>query len=158
MRGTDRGPSFALEFHNANELVATQPERVTGVKVIDRRGGAETVLPAEFVVDASGRGARTPAFLENLGYSRPPEDRIVMQVAYASQLLRVPPNTLPPTDPVGMSRFAAQFAPAPMMAALAAAEPLSEVRHCRFRESRWRRYDKMQRLPTRPARCRRRQL
>jgi 2-polyprenyl-6-methoxyphenol hydroxylase-like FAD-dependent oxidoreductase len=175
-----------LEFHNANEPMATQPGRVTGVRVVNRRDGTDTVLPAELVVDASGRGARTPAFLERLGYIRPPEERIVMQVAYASQLLRVPPNTLnerlilvgalperptggamfacendtwmvtlagmaghdPPTDPIGMLRFAAEFAPAPMMAAMAAAESLSEVRHCRFGESRWRRYDKMQRLPS----------
>ena len=174
-----------LEFHNAVELMATRPERVTGVLVVNRSDGTETVLPADLVVDASGRGARTPAFLERLGYGRPPEQRIAVRVAYASQLLRVPTDTLteklilvgalperqtggalfacendtwmvtlagmagrePPADPVGMLRFAAEFAPAPMMAALAAAESLSEVRHCRFGESRWRRYDKMQRFP-----------
>jgi 2-polyprenyl-6-methoxyphenol hydroxylase-like FAD-dependent oxidoreductase len=174
-----------LEFHNAVELIATRPERVTGVRVVNRGDGTETVLPADLVVDACGRGARTPAFLGTLGYGRPPEQSISARVAYASQLLWVPPDALteklilvgalperptggalfacengtwmvtlaglaghePPTDPVGMLRFAAEFAPAPMMAALAAAESLSEVRHCRFGESRWRRYDKMQRLP-----------
>jgi 2-polyprenyl-6-methoxyphenol hydroxylase-like FAD-dependent oxidoreductase len=174
-----------LEFHNAVELMAMQRERVTGVRVVNRSDGTETILPTDLVVDASGRGGRTPAFLDRLGYGRPREQRIAVGVTYVSQLLRVPPDALteklilvgalperptggalfacengtwmvtlaglaghePPVDPVGMLRFAAEFAPAPMMAALAAAESLSEVRHCRFGESRWHRYDKMQRLP-----------
>jgi hypothetical protein len=41
------------------------------------------------VVDATGRGARTPTWLESLGYDRPREDRVVMQLTYASQLLRM---------------------------------------------------------------------
>jgi hypothetical protein len=34
-----------------------------------------TVLDAELVIDAMGRAARTPAFLENLGFGRPVEHR-----------------------------------------------------------------------------------
>ena len=45
---------------------------------------------ADLVVDATGRGSRTPAFLESLGYDRPIEDEVVMRLAYASQLLRIP--------------------------------------------------------------------
>jgi hypothetical protein len=43
-------------------------------------------------VDATGRGSRTPTFLESLGYERPSEDEVVMRLAYSSQLLRIPPG------------------------------------------------------------------
>jgi 2-polyprenyl-6-methoxyphenol hydroxylase-like FAD-dependent oxidoreductase len=174
-----------LDGHDAVELIAAQPHRVTGVRVANRDDGIEQVLDADLVVDALGRSARTPAFLDRLGYGRPPEERIVVQVTYASQLLRVPPGTLteklilvgalperptggalfacendtwivtlagmtrhePPVDRAGMLRFAADFAPAPMMAALRAAEPLSEVSRYRYPASQWRRYDEMRRFP-----------
>ena len=60
------------------ELTSTADrKRVTGVRVIDRVGGTEQQLTAGLVVDAMGRGAHTPAFLESLGYGRPVEDHIV---------------------------------------------------------------------------------
>lgn len=64
--------------------------RVAGVLVADRDGGGEATLTAELVVDATGRGSRTPVFLERLGYGRPPEDELVVRMAYASQKLRIP--------------------------------------------------------------------
>ena len=77
------------------ELTSTADrKRVTGVRVIDRDGGAEQELTADLVVDAMGRAAHTPAFLESLGYGRPVEDHIVMHTTYVSQLLRIPPGTL----------------------------------------------------------------
>jgi 2-polyprenyl-6-methoxyphenol hydroxylase-like FAD-dependent oxidoreductase len=72
----------------------TDRERVTGVRVVDRAGGAEQELTADLVMDAMGRAAHTPAFLESLGYGRPAEDHIVMHTTYASQRLRIPPGTL----------------------------------------------------------------
>jgi 2-polyprenyl-6-methoxyphenol hydroxylase-like FAD-dependent oxidoreductase len=77
------------------ELTSTADRnRVTGVRVVDRDGGAEQELAADLVMDAMGRAAHTPAFLESLGYGRPVEDHIVMHTAYVSQLLRIPPGTL----------------------------------------------------------------
>ena len=92
----------------------TDRNRVTGVRVIDRDGGAEQELTADLVVDAMGRAAHTPAFLESLGYGRPVEDHIVMHTTYVSQLLRIPPGTLKemlclisaaPGRPTGMFLF-----------------------------------------------------
>jgi 2-polyprenyl-6-methoxyphenol hydroxylase-like FAD-dependent oxidoreductase len=68
--------------------------RVTGVRVTDRGGDAEQELAADLVVDAMGRGAHTPAFLESLGYGRPVEDRVVMHTVYVSQRLTIPAGTL----------------------------------------------------------------
>jgi len=77
------------------ELTSTADrKRVTGVRVVDRNGGPEHELTADLVMDAMGRAARTPAFLESLGYGRPVEDHVVMHMTYVSQLLRIPPGTL----------------------------------------------------------------
>jgi len=89
-RVDDRGNVAMLDGHDMVELVAPTPERVSGVRVVDRRTGDELTLEADLVVDAMGRAARTPAFLENLGYGRPPERHSAAQATYASQFLRVP--------------------------------------------------------------------
>jgi 2-polyprenyl-6-methoxyphenol hydroxylase-like FAD-dependent oxidoreductase len=81
--------------HDAAELTATADRsRVTGVRVVKRDGDSQQELRADLVVDAMGRGAHTPALLENLGYGRPVEDHIVMHMTYVSQPLRIPPGTL----------------------------------------------------------------
>ena len=62
---------------------------VTGVRVVPPGGGAEDEVRADLVVDASGRGSRTPVWLEELGYERPAEERIAVRVRYASQTLHL---------------------------------------------------------------------
>jgi 2-polyprenyl-6-methoxyphenol hydroxylase-like FAD-dependent oxidoreductase len=133
--------------------------RVTGVRVTDRGADAEQELAADLVVDAMGRGAHTPAFLESLGYGRPVEDRVVMHTVYVSQQLRIPPATLTevialvspapgrPRDLAGMLSFAADCAPPHLLAAVRTGEPLGPVVQHRMPCSQWRRYDKMRRLP-----------
>jgi len=87
---------------DAAEMTATADRnRVTGVRVVNRDSGAERELTADLVVDAMGRGAHTPAFLESLGYGRPVEEHIVMRTCYASQLLRIPRGTVEQLVAVG---------------------------------------------------------
>ena len=77
------------------ELTSTADrDRVSGVRVIDRDSGAEQELTSDLVVDAMGRAAHTPGFLESRGYGRPGEDHIVVHTTYVSQQLRIPPGTL----------------------------------------------------------------
>ncbi len=84
-----------LSGHEVVRLASTlDRRRVTGVRVVSRNDGAERELTADLVMDAMGRAAHTPAFLETLGYGRPVEDHIVMHTNYVSQLLRIPANTL----------------------------------------------------------------
>lgn len=78
-----------LDGHEGIEPL-TAAGAVTGVRVARRDSGAVTGLRADLVVDAMGRGARTPAFLEALGYGRPPEQRSETVLGYSSQLLAVP--------------------------------------------------------------------
>lgn len=101
--------------HDVAGLTSTADRaRVTGVRVINRDGGAERELTADLVVDAMGRGAHTPALLESLGYGRPVEDHVVTHTTYASQQLRIAPGTLKegivvigpvPGRPTGMALF-----------------------------------------------------
>jgi len=79
-----------LDGHDVVGPIAAQPDRITGARVVDRDTGIETVLDADLVVDAMGRSARTPAFLDSVGYGRPVERRAVMHGSYSSQLLAIP--------------------------------------------------------------------
>jgi 2-polyprenyl-6-methoxyphenol hydroxylase-like FAD-dependent oxidoreductase len=53
----------------------------------------------------------------------------------------------PPGDLAGMLAFAQEYCPDHLIAALRAAEPVSEVAHHHMPSSQWRRYDKMPELP-----------
>ncbi|BBZ43847.1 hydroxylase [Mycobacterium parmense] len=175
-----------LENHDVVGLTATaHGGRVTGASVVDRENDNPKTLGAELVVDATGRGSRTPTFLSGLGYARPREDELVVQLAYACQLLRSTPGAVrehmialfpkpgrpkmfgfikyeddawmvgvgtlagaePPTRREDMVQFAADFAPPELLDAIRTAEPLSDVRIHRVPSNRWRRYDKMHRMP-----------
>lgn len=68
---------------------------VTGVRVNPLDGDrAEERLDADLVVDSSGRGGRTTAWLTELGYQAPDEDKVVVDIKYVSQRLRLPHGAL----------------------------------------------------------------
>jgi pimeloyl-ACP methyl ester carboxylesterase/2-polyprenyl-6-methoxyphenol hydroxylase-like FAD-dependent oxidoreductase len=70
-------------------------ERVTGVRLLRRAdGSAEETLAADLVVAATGRAARVPAWLEALGYPVPEEERLAIDVRYATRRLHLPPGAL----------------------------------------------------------------
>jgi lysine/ornithine N-monooxygenase len=80
-----------MDGHDVDALTSdADGSRITGVTVTSRSGGEKRSLTADLVVDATGRGSRTPAFLDHLGYDRPVEDEVVMRLTYASQLLQIP--------------------------------------------------------------------
>ncbi len=65
-------------------------QRVTGV-VLDPPHGAEPeFVPADLVVDATGRGTRLPVWLQEWGFERPIEDTVDVGIGYATQQLRIP--------------------------------------------------------------------
>jgi 2-polyprenyl-6-methoxyphenol hydroxylase-like FAD-dependent oxidoreductase len=72
-------------------------QRVTGVVLDDvgappARGGE--FVPADLVVDASGRGSRLPVWLSEWGYGRPREDTVDVGIGYATHQLRIPDGLL----------------------------------------------------------------
>ena len=165
--------------------VTPNRRRVTGIRVLARRTREDATLDADLVVDATGRGSRTPAWLEYLGYDRPREDHVAVQLTYVSQLLRMPPDALheqgfivgnvpgrphglgilqaendtwtftvfgiagheAPPDLMAMCEYVEDYAPARLLAAVRAAEPIGEPARHRQPSSRWRRYDKIRRFP-----------
>ncbi|MEV6490764.1 FAD-binding monooxygenase [Actinoplanes sp. NPDC051633] len=74
---------------------ASDSGRVTGVRVLRRTdGSAEELLAADLVVDASGRGSRTPAWLEAAGYPRPEREEVRIGLGYATRIYRLPADSL----------------------------------------------------------------
>jgi len=64
-------------------------KHITGVTIQHRLGThAEERLVAQLVVDASGRGSRTPRWLEGLGYPKVEETIVEMGVGYTSRIYR----------------------------------------------------------------------
>jgi 2-polyprenyl-6-methoxyphenol hydroxylase-like FAD-dependent oxidoreductase len=55
--------------------------------------GSATTL-ADLVVDATGRGSHSPQWLEQIGFPKPDEDRIQIQMAYSTCLFRRRPSDL----------------------------------------------------------------
>lgn len=88
----------SLDRHDVTGVQSTADRsRLTGVTVLardddDHHGAPEggTNLDADLVVDAGGRGSKALAWLEALGYAKPPETSVRVQVGYASRIYRMP--------------------------------------------------------------------
>ncbi|MFY1669782.1 FAD-dependent oxidoreductase [Plantactinospora sp. WMMB334] len=86
-----------IRFLAAREVVGLLPgddgASIVGVEFRVRNGGSGTLrCVADLVVDASGRGSRTPDWLAALGYGRPEETRIDAGLGYASRRYRLAPG------------------------------------------------------------------
>ena len=87
-----------IEVLDNTEVVRLLPDstedRLAGVLICprvseeDRRVATE--LPADLIVDATGRASRAPRWLEDLGYEKPKETVVNAHLGYASRLYRVP--------------------------------------------------------------------
>ncbi|QLL07666.1 NAD(P)/FAD-dependent oxidoreductase [Mycobacterium vicinigordonae] len=174
-----------LSGHDVTGLCMSDCGTVDGVRVVSRTAGTESGISADLVVDATGRGSRTPFWLRQLGFDGPTEDRVDIDLVYISQLLRSPPDGMwetglivspvpgrptgaamtqcengtvfltgfgmcghhPPRQLDGLYRFIDGIMPPHVMAALRSADPIGPVAQHHFPSSRWRRYDRMRRLP-----------
>jgi hypothetical protein len=76
-------------------LAGADCARVTGVAL--RRGSSTADvehLSADLVIDASGRGSQSPAWLSALGYDKPAETAIKIGVGYTTRIYRRCPGDL----------------------------------------------------------------
>jgi 2-polyprenyl-6-methoxyphenol hydroxylase-like FAD-dependent oxidoreductase len=83
-----------VEFRTGHDVVTpvttADRKRVTGVRVQRRAPGAVAeVIEADLVVDATGRGSRTPAWLTANGYPTPGEDFVKVGLSYTSRRYRL---------------------------------------------------------------------
>jgi 2-polyprenyl-6-methoxyphenol hydroxylase-like FAD-dependent oxidoreductase len=85
-----------LEQHDILGIVAAPGNsRIIGVRVQPHDGSStERVIRADLVVDATGRGSRTPAWLEELGYERPAEEKVKIGLAYTTRHYKLAPGML----------------------------------------------------------------
>lgn len=67
--------------------IDTGAQRVTGVLLA---GSEPDFVPADLVVDATGRGTRLPVWLQQWGYQRPRVDTVDVGIGYASHWFRIP--------------------------------------------------------------------
>lgn len=76
-------------------LTNGEASHIQGVEIEDigRSNGKESIM-ADLVIDASGRGSKSPKMLEQMGYPRVTETSFKIDVAYASRLYRMPPGFL----------------------------------------------------------------
>lgn len=83
-------------IENCNVLglsASADRSRINGVSLVRRNEGDQAeLLSADLVVDAAGRGSRSPAWLEALGYDRPEEEQVQVDVTYASRVYRRKPG------------------------------------------------------------------
>ena len=88
-------PNLRLRDEVAVEGPLATPDRsrVHGVEIV-RRGENQhrEMLHADLVVDASGRGTQSPRWLEAMGYGRPAESVVKVDMGYATRIYRQIPG------------------------------------------------------------------
>jgi 2-polyprenyl-6-methoxyphenol hydroxylase-like FAD-dependent oxidoreductase len=67
-------------------------QRVTGFILRHRDRGVDETLRADLVIDASGRGSRSPKWLEDWGFGEPEEVRVRVDVGYATRVFQRSPG------------------------------------------------------------------
>ena len=99
-----------LEGHDIVGVQATPDRRrVTGVRVTNPRTETSQILPADLVVDATGRGSRATRWLAELGYQAPAEDVVRIDLAYTSMRFVPPPGLFGDDVVISTGRYAGQL-------------------------------------------------
>jgi 2-polyprenyl-6-methoxyphenol hydroxylase-like FAD-dependent oxidoreductase len=76
-------------------LTTADRRRITGVRLKRPDGTPGETVEADFCVDASGRGSASPRWLEALGYGRPPESVVKVDMGYSTRTYRRTADDLP---------------------------------------------------------------
>ncbi len=89
-------PGVLVRDHEETVGLLTTPDRsrVIGVRLVSRDTNAEATLAGDVVVDATGRGSRSPHWLTDLGYPAPDADRLQVGVHYTTRLFHREPADL----------------------------------------------------------------
>ncbi|HUE60698.1 MAG TPA: hypothetical protein VMO88_14050 [Acidimicrobiales bacterium] len=94
--------------------LAVEAGQVRGV--VAEADGQSRQIPADLVMDASGRGCQAARWLESAGYPVPDVAQVTVEMAYATRLYRRTPGRMPDEtwmitigDPDGSRRFGVAF-------------------------------------------------
>jgi hypothetical protein len=88
------GVRFLEDCSVCGLTVAEDKQTVTGVQVRGPGGGPPDQVPGALVVDATGRGSRTPVWLAELGYQPPAQERVEIGLGYATRTYRLRPGAM----------------------------------------------------------------
>ena len=83
--------NVAFRYGTAAVGLAVEDGRAVGVRVRPEGAGEET-LAGDLIVDASGRGSQLPRWLEAAGYPAPREERLGLDLVYATRVFRAWPD------------------------------------------------------------------
>ncbi len=85
-------PKVTFKFNREVTSLCTDDnnQRVIGVQLHNRSNGRIEEIPAEFVVDASGRSSKAPQWLTQLGFPIPEEQTVNAFPGYATRIYEVP--------------------------------------------------------------------
>lgn len=79
-----------------NLIASADGKQIKGVKVRQRGEELpEAFLEADLVIDATGRSSQSPLWLEKLGYPRPDESIIKINLGYTTRTFKQDPTLLP---------------------------------------------------------------
>lgn len=96
-----------VEQHDILGLVTTADNStVVGARVQAHGEQTDKVIDADLVVDATGRGSRTPVWLEQLGYAKPEEERKKIDLVYVTQHYKLRPGADPFQGDVAINQIA----------------------------------------------------
>jgi 2-polyprenyl-6-methoxyphenol hydroxylase-like FAD-dependent oxidoreductase len=96
-----------VQEHDIVGIVTTPDKtKVIGARVQARGSKSDRVIDADLVVDATGRGSRTPVWLEQLGYERPEEERKKIDLVYVTQHYKLRPGADPFQGDVAINQIA----------------------------------------------------
>jgi 2-polyprenyl-6-methoxyphenol hydroxylase-like FAD-dependent oxidoreductase len=65
-------------------------------------GNGEVTMEADLVIDAAGRGSQSPGWLESLGYERPKESTVEVDLSYSSRMFERPTENGPDWTVLGL--------------------------------------------------------
>jgi 2-polyprenyl-6-methoxyphenol hydroxylase-like FAD-dependent oxidoreductase len=84
---------FSDGFQVLGPISSSDNRRIVGIEISSEMEGRRPVM-ADLVVDATGRGSHSPSRLKAMGYTEPKEDRIEVNIAYATRHFRRAPDHL----------------------------------------------------------------
>lgn len=91
-RRLDAEPKIEYRYDTEMQDLVYDAARNAVVGVAVNRPEGLEVIPAEFVVDASGKNTRLPEFLEGMGLGRPELEQDILNCFYSSMWFHVPPE------------------------------------------------------------------
>ena len=91
-RRLDDEPKVDFRYNTEMQDLVYDRSRNTVVGVAVNQAEGLQVIPAEFVVDASGKNTRMPEFLERMGAGTPELEQDILNCFYSSMWFHVPPE------------------------------------------------------------------